>query len=312
MYCFRNLSLIVGEALNVAVCSTLLTGQDNDSFDKVMSDPGMLSTYVDIFKGLFVRNKSNKHTVAAPLVGLVPFYMEAHFTLLVFDMRKPRKPMIYELDSMPPIEGQNARKFVMNTIAPLFYKWAKAESTLADARYPISVPIIRRQENFRNACAQYTLCNALTIVLADKIPDFSDPESCKDLFEFTEGPWVELSMRKIFGDIAYEQASTIYGALNCKFLQAALKREKYGEIRPGVYADFVNLDEINLDTEYFTPIISCNLLNSLPMSITETPLFRSESISSLVIVLLGQSRLESLFNTSTSLRFPSLVQKSNQ
>ena len=57
-------------------------------------------------------------------------------------------------------------------------------------------------------------------------------------------------MRKIFGDIAYEQASTVYGALNCKFLQAALKREKYGEIRPGVYADFVNLDEIDLDTEY--------------------------------------------------------------
>ena len=73
-----------------------------------------------------MREKSNKHTVAAPLVGLVPFYHEAHFTLLVFDMQKPGKPMIYELDSIPPLQGTLARKFVGNTIAPVFYKWAKA------------------------------------------------------------------------------------------------------------------------------------------------------------------------------------------
>ena len=62
----------------------------------------MLTMYREIFDGLFKRQLSNTHTVAAPLVGIVPFYMHYHFTLLIFDWRNLDKPMIYELDSMRP------------------------------------------------------------------------------------------------------------------------------------------------------------------------------------------------------------------
>ena len=57
-----------------------------------------------------------------------------------------------------------------------------------------------------------------------------------------------------------------------------------------------------------TPIISCSLLPSLQIPITDIPASKRELISSLAIVLHGQSRLGSLFNTPTSLQFPSLMQ----
>ena len=138
-------------------------------------------------------------------------------------MRKPHGPQVYELDSMPPENG-DARKFVRDVIAPLFYEWTNTVISMAAHRTPISVDCIRRQEIGRNACAAYTIVNALTIILADKIPNFNNLQECKSLFKSADGPWIELAMRKTFGDVAFHQASEIYGALNCKLLQAALKR----------------------------------------------------------------------------------------
>ena len=109
MYCFKNLHRIVGDALNVAVSGALLSGEDNNSLDEVKNNAGMLEMYVKIFDELFKRELSDKHTVTKALIGIVPFYMQAHYTLLIFDMHDVEKPMIYELDSMKTEEVPHAR-----------------------------------------------------------------------------------------------------------------------------------------------------------------------------------------------------------
>ena len=70
----------------------------------------------------------------------------------------------------------------------------------------------------------------------------------RTLRHIADGPWIELTMRKTFGDVAFHQASQIYGALNRKFLQAALKCAKYGRDHPNDYSQFVILDDVNIET----------------------------------------------------------------
>ena len=57
-------------------------------------------------------------------------------------------------------------------------------------------------------------------------------------------------MRKMLGDVKYQDSPEVFGALNCKLLHAALKREKLIQDHPNAKQQLIYLDPIEIDSDY--------------------------------------------------------------